>query len=211
MKTYGEQVAERLCEFGQSKFGKKRGWRTRFAVALEMELQPLNPYLNGERLPGNVLLARLRNYLNAPTDWIMYGEAKDEQKNELFIPTVTIPVYAHVNAGTKKWVVSDEIVDYVGVPKSSDTSLKGLIVKGNSMADEIKDGDIVIISDRAEIRNNDLCVVEFDDGERNLRRVTIDKHNVILTSNQGEEYPLLIVAKSKITKLYRVMQHTRKY
>lgn len=207
-----EQVAERLVQFGQSKFGTKHGWKTKFAAALDMKLDSLNPYLNGDRLPGNVLLARLRNQLDAPNDWIMYGEkkGKDEELNTV-IPVMYVPVYAHVNAGVKKWVVSEDIVEYIAIPKNPDNTQQGLVVKGNSMADEINDNDIVIVSEKAAIKNNDLAVVEFEDGERCLRRVTFDKNNIILTSKNSAEYPSMIVHKTKIRRLYRVMQHIRKY
>lgn len=212
MKTYAEQVAERLVKYGQSLYGNAHGWKTKFAIALEMDLQSLNPYLKGERLPGNVLQARLRNYLNGPVEWILYGEEKDKKQSaESFIAVMSVPVYSHVNAGTKTWVVSDEIVEYIGVPKRSDDTLKGLIVKGQSMAPEISDGDVVVISEKAEVRKNDLCVVEFNDGERCLRRVLIEKGNAVLSSNKSDEYPTMIVPQSKIRALYRVMQYIRKY
>lgn len=212
MKTYAEKVADRLCQFGQSRFGDKHGWKTKFAVALEMDVQGLNQYLLGVRLPGNVLQARLRNYMNAPIDWIMHGDDhSNTEPKESIVPLSSVPVYAHVNAGTKNWVISDEIVEYVGVTKVSDDSLKGLIVKGQSMAPEISHGDIVVVSEKAEIKKNDLCVVEFNDGERCLRRVLIERGTAVLSSNQAEEYPPMIVAQDKIRKFYRVMQHIRKY
>lgn len=212
MKTYAEQVADRLTQFGQSLHGNKHGWKTKFARSLEMDVQTLNHYLMGERLPGNVLQARLRNYLNAPVDWILYGgDDKNSQKQkDSVIALSPVPVYSAVE-DSKSWMVAEEVAEYFGVPVGSDHSLKGLIVKGNSMEPEIAHGDIVVISENAEVKKNDLCVVELTDGEQILRRVLMDKGTAILSSNQADEHQTMIIPQNKILKLYRVMQYIRKY
>lgn len=149
--------------------------------------------------------------LGCDIEWLISGKPSLENEIGQPIPLTNIPVYSHVNAGEKKWVVSEEIVDYIAIPKSSDKTLFGVIVKGNSMHDEISDGDIVVLSAKAEIKNGDLCVVEWEDGDRHLRRVTFDKHNIILTSKNEHQYPPIITHKNKIRKLYRVMKHIRNY
>jgi SOS-response transcriptional repressor LexA len=199
----------RLIEFGQSRFGKKHGWKTKFAAALGMNRQGLNPYFAGVK-PGNILQDRLRE-LKCDMEWLLTGKKSEEKEVGETIPLMNVPVYAHVNAGEKKWVVSEDIVDYIAIPKSSDSTLFGLIVKGDSMYDEISDGDIIIISGKVEVKSGDLCVVEWMDGDRHLRRVTFDKNNIVLASKNNELFPPIITHKSKIRKLYRVMKHIRNY
>ncbi len=213
MPNYTENTNERMRDFLQSlpDVGKKHGWITKAAKLLNLGgSQGLRPYLDGTRIPGNTLQARLRN-LGADLEWIMFGEKKADNLQSNHLPLMNVPVYAHVNAGEKKWVVAEEVVDYITIPKSSDTTLFGLIVKGDSMYDEINDGDIIILSGKAEVKSGDLCVVEWMDGDRHLRRVAFDKNNIVLTSKNNELFPPIITHKSKIRKFYRVMKHIRNY
>ncbi|MBW7887417.1 MAG: hypothetical protein H3C35_03525 [Bacteroidetes bacterium] len=181
-----------------------------FSKALDMSSQNLNKYLNGKQRPGALLQSKLRG-LGCDIEWLMTGKTSGENEVSQSIPLMNIPVYAHVNAGEKKWVVSEEIVDYIAVPKSSDSTLFGVIVKGNSMYPEISDGDTVVLSAKAEIKNGDLCVVEWEDGDKHLRRVMFDKNNIVLTSKNEHQYPPIITNKNKIRKFYRVMKHIRNY
>jgi phage repressor protein C with HTH and peptisase S24 domain len=207
MPDISHEIAERLIEFGQSLFGSKHGWKTRFAEYLGMDIQGLNPYLKGQK-PGNFIQDRLRS-VNAPVEWIMTGEKQDDRKDS--IPLMQIPVYAHINAGAKKWVVAEQPVEHIGIPYNADKTRFGLIVKGNSMAPEINDGDIVIVSEKAHVKNGDLAVVEWDDGETHLRVVTFQKEMIVLSSNNAAEYPPLFTDKKRIHKMLRVMQHIRNY
>ncbi len=157
---------------------------SKFAAALEMKPQALQSYLGGGSKPGNKMQGKLRD-LGCDIDWLMTGKISNESEIGDIIPLMNVPVYSHVNAGSKKWVVSDEIIDYIAIPRSSDNTLFGLVVKGDSMYDEIKDGDTIILSGKADIKNGDLCVVEWIDGDKHLRRVAFDKNNIVLTSKNN--------------------------
>jgi repressor LexA len=196
----------RLIEFGQSRFGTAHGWKKNFAEALGLPRQGLNPYFNGIK-PGNKLQEKLRA-IGCDIEWLMTGRDKDVKDA---ITLMQIPVYAHVNAGAKRWVVAEHPVEHIGIPYNADKTRFGLIVKGNSMAPEINDGDIVIVSEKAHVKNGDLAVVEWDDGETHLRVVTFQKEMIILSSNNAAEFPPLFTDKKRIHKMLRVMQHIRNY
>jgi transcriptional regulator with XRE-family HTH domain len=67
------EITARLIEFGKSKFGGDFGWKAKFARALGMTLQGLNPYLQGSSIPGNKLQTRLRE-LGCDIEWLMTGK-----------------------------------------------------------------------------------------------------------------------------------------
>lgn len=181
-----------------------------FARQLGVSPQNINKYLSGKMQPGALMQKRLRE-LGCDIEWLMIGKKPGEIDITNTVPLMNVPVYSHVNAGEKKWVVSDDIVEFIAIPKSTDTTLFGLIVKGDSMHDEINDGDTIILSAKKEIKSGDLCVVEWMDGDRHLRRVTFDKNSIILTSKNEQLYPPIITHRSKIRMMYRVMKHIKTY
>jgi Fe2+ transport system protein FeoA len=72
-------ISQRLCQFGIQHFGSKRGWKARFAEALEMGAGPLQMYLTGDRTPGNELHERLRK-LGCDIEWLMTGKTEAGKK-----------------------------------------------------------------------------------------------------------------------------------
>jgi SOS-response transcriptional repressor LexA len=204
VKTYAEQVAERLVAFGNQRFGKKYGWKTKFANALQMKPQGLQPYLDGIRIPGNTILARLNN-IGCSSDWLLYGKSGG---NDVTIPVelMNVPVYESISAGKKETVVMEDIVEYIAIPKSTDTTLFGVKVKGNSMLPRIKPDDVVIASIKAEVKSGDLCLVNWEDGEYSLRYVHFQDKFVTLISENEKLSPPLTMPKTKINQLIRVMK-----
>ena len=65
-------VGDRIIEWGQSRFGRSRGWFAKFAKAMEMTPQSLISYTKNHRLPGARIQGKLRK-LGADVEWIMTG------------------------------------------------------------------------------------------------------------------------------------------
>lgn len=72
-------IAERLKEFGQSKFGSEHGWKKRFAEALGITTQHLDRYLSAGSEPGNKMYIRLVQ-LGGDIHWLLTGEQAKEQE-----------------------------------------------------------------------------------------------------------------------------------
>ncbi len=66
-------IAERLKEFGQSKFGAEYGWKKRFADALGVTTQHLDRYLSAASEPGNKMYIRLVQ-LGCDIHWLLTGK-----------------------------------------------------------------------------------------------------------------------------------------
>ena len=182
---------------------------TSFATALEMRPQTLNNYLSGNARPGGIIQARLRN-LGCNIDWLMTGkEATIDLRHEVRL--TEIPVFEFVRAGTKTMQLKENPSQHIPVVKSNDDSRFGIVVRGNSMDPEVKEGEIVVVSKKAEVASGDLCVVVFDDGETCLRRVHFHDHSVTLTSANEAKYPPAFHKKSEIEFIWRVMQKVTHY
>jgi transcriptional regulator with XRE-family HTH domain len=73
LKTYQQQVSERLEIFGKHVCGQKYGWKSAFARQLGISPSALGTYLSGTIFPGYQILARLYK-LGCSSDWLLYGK-----------------------------------------------------------------------------------------------------------------------------------------
>ena len=127
------------------------------------------------------------------------------------VPLVKIPVYESVSAGTKGNLIMDDPVEYIAVQKSGDDTQFGVVVKGESMSPRVNGGDMVVVSQRAEVRSGDLAIVFWNDGDSALRVVTFSGENVTLSSANPSKYPPMIIAKSHVHRMLRVMMRVEKF
>lgn len=71
----------------------------------------------------------------------------------------TVPVHGYVHAGVNTPIFSEEIIETLRIPKSSDKDLHGIVVYGDSMEPVISDRDYVIVSLTAKASDGDVCLV----------------------------------------------------
>ena len=72
-------IAQRLKEFGQAKFGTEHGWKKQFADALGVTTQHLDRYLSGASEPGNKMYLRLVQ-LDCDIRWLLTGQRSSPQR-----------------------------------------------------------------------------------------------------------------------------------
>ena len=90
------------------------------------------------------------------------------------ISLVKIPLLSTIPAGkTATMFHPDHPERYVTVDNVKDPSAFALLVKGNSMAPKIEEGDIVVVSPQEEARSGDICVVRVND-EDVLKKVKFE-------------------------------------
>jgi repressor LexA len=205
-----EKIAERLKEFGLSKFGSLK----EFAEALKISPEHLSQYVNGKSKPGNKTQQRLRG-LGCDIEWLMTGKksgaGKKEQIEFLEGGLASIPVFEYARAGAKTMMLAEKPSYYISSTRSTDDSRFGIVVKGISMEPEIREGDVVVVSKKRDVKNGDLCLVIFEDGETCLRRVYLRDRSVTLTSANEKEYPPTLHKKSEIRTMYRMVQKITNY
>jgi SOS-response transcriptional repressor LexA len=179
-----------------------------FAIACEMSIAQASNYLNGFTNVGTKMQDTLRT-LGCDIEWLMTGNKKEEIEI-LDIVLAKIPVYEFVRAGSKCGVLKEEASDYVYTKKSPDQSRYGVRVKGNSMHPEIREGEIVIVSKHATVKDGDICIVTFEDDETCLRRVYFFDHSCQLVSD-NVSYPPQIHKKKEIKFIHKVVEKITRY
>lgn len=104
----------------------------------------------------------------------------------------------------------EDVVEYIGIAVSGDKSRFGVIVKGDSMSPRVNAGDVVVVSETQEVRNGDLAIVLWNDGECALRIVNFSGENITLSSMNLTKYPPTIVNKNNVHRLLRVVMRVEK-
>jgi len=96
--------------------------------------------------------------------------------------------------------------DYVRCPDTDDPHAFAVRVVGDSMEPNFSEGDIVIFSPGAEVRNGDDCFVRFTSPhETTFKRVFFESENRIRLQPRNEKYPPMIVEGSRINGIYRAI------
>ena len=99
------------------------------------------------------------------------------------IPTINIPVVNSVSAGMPTYNETD-VIDYISVMNTSiknDKEYFGLIVSGDSMDLEFKDGDIVVVEKDAQVENGEIAVVAVNGYDATVKRIKRDyDKNIIM-------------------------------
>ena len=101
--------------------------------------------------------------------------------------------------------------DYVRCPDLHDPNAFAVRVVGDSMEPKFHEGDIVVFSPAAEVRNGDDCFVRFAmPHETTFKRVFFEADNKVRLQPRNDKYPPSIVDGKRINGLYRaIMRHER--
>lgn len=188
----------------------------------------LNMIENGIRRVTPALLKNLATLYNV--DYLdLYEKAgyidliEDDKKNKIDSKPkgVRVPVLGYIKAGIPISAI-EEIVDYEEIPET--LARKGqffaLTVKGDSMAPDIKEGDIAILLVQSNVENGEIGAIIFNgDNEATLKRIYKDETGITLipdnpnnqdgfkpthyTNKEIEEIPITIAGKlMEIRKKY---------
>ena len=101
--------------------------------------------------------------------------------------------------------------DYVRCPDLHDPNAFAVRVVGDSMEPKFHEGDIVVFSPAAEVRNGDDCFVRFAmPHETTFKRVFFEAGNKVRLQPRNERYSPSIVEGKRINGLYRaIIRHER--
>lgn len=188
----------------------------------------LNMIENGIRKVTPALLKNLAILYNV--DYLdLYEKAgyidliADDKKNKIDSKpkAVKVPVLGHIKAGIPISAI-EEIIDYEEIPET--LAKKGqffaLTVKGDSMAPDIKNGDIAIFIAQPDVENGEIGAIIFNgDNEATLKRIYKDETGITLIpdnpNNQDEFKPTHYTNKEikdiPITIAGKLMEVRKKY
>ena len=129
---------------------------------------------------GRSNIVKLAKALRVTPYYIMGIEEEDAG---IITPTINIPVVNSVSAGMPTYNETD-VIDYISVMNTSiknDKEYFGLIVSGDSMDLEFKDGDIVVVEKDAQVENGEIAVVAVNGYDATVKRIKRDyDRNIIM-------------------------------
>ena len=149
---------------------------------------------------------KIANFFGVTLDYLIGAEEPNNKK--------LLPVLGTVKAGYN-YLAEENIIDYIepGMKISDPENYFGLIVKGDSMAPLLNEGDYLIVHKQEDFNNNDTCIVLINGDEATVKKIVKTENGIELhafnpfypprkfTFKEMEELPVRILGK--VEKLIR--------
>ncbi len=163
--------------------------REKFIHGLGVSTKTLERYENDESSPPAEFINKLwHKYHKQLTiddiNWLLTGEKTE------YLPARKIPVIGQVPAGFPYDFVNEDVREYLYLPDTPEGAY-ALIVDGDSMAPDIKDGDYVIFlpADKSLVLPGDVVVASNEFGQPMVKRYVVKKDGSALLKSDNPEYP----------------------
>ena len=162
---------------------EKQGYTQKeFAKKCQIGISTYNQYETGKRQPDIKTIELIAAHLNCSVDELF---GRTPQKG------VKIPVLGSVAAGIPISAIQD-ILDYEEI--SEDMASKGeyfgLIIKGNSMAPTISNGDTVIVKSQPTAENGDIAIILVNGDEATCKKIKKMPEGIMLIPLNSEYEPI---------------------
>lgn len=145
------------------------------------------------------MVLKLSQFFGVSADYLL-GKTSIRKEN---IQATKILVYGSIPAGIPLEMIED-ILDVEEISADMAKSGKqffGLKIKGNSMEDKYKDGDIVIFEKSDTFENGQDCVVMVNGYEGTFKRVYKSDNGLILQPLNKELYAPMVFSKEQVESL----------
>lgn len=179
---------------------------SQYQVARDLGV-PRTTYANweqGKAEPDSDTLKKIADYFDVSVDYLL-GLTEDPTPPKSHFPSRVklrpIPVYNGACAGLKgSFPDGTQPVEWIMIPDNKPGKF-GVIVYGDSMEPEIKNGDIVVVDPDIVIDNGNLVLVILED-EAFVKKIFFQDGTVVLQS-LNPKYPPITIPARKI-KMYIV-------
>lgn len=192
--------------------------QAKLAAKIDIATRTVQRWEGGEQVPDSNYLMRIAKATGITAHWLLTGEgemfAKARVESKIVpLPTnrykrvelVTVPLLSSVPGGAPNLFFHPDYVEkYITVDNVNDANAFALVVKGNSMAPRIEDGDVIVVSPKQEARSGDICVVRVND-EDTVKRVKIEPEFLQLVP-LNSEYEPMVVRKKDIAFIWKVVR-----
>ena len=170
---------------------------------------------SGKREPNHLTMRRIADYFSVSVDYLMGRDYVDSSAPPA-TKGVWVPVLGYVVAGMPLEAV-EEILDYeeITLEMAAQGEHFGLVIKGDSMAPNILQDDIVIVRKQSAAESGDVCVVLVNGEEATVKRVKRTPDGIMLIPNNTNYEPMLYtnadIEKLPIVILGVVVELRRKF
>ena len=144
----------------------------------------ITDYLKGRYEAKQDKVYDLAKVLGVRSEWLMGFNVPKNNTAETAstVQITTAPVLSKVSAGMPMYS-EENIVDYIYLPAHEVKSGKevfGLVVEGDSMNQEFKEGDIVIVEKDSVVENGEIGVVMVNGYNATLKQVKYVQDSIVL-------------------------------
>ena len=130
---------------------------------------------NDDSVPRQTTLFKIADYFGVSTDYLLGKEEKHES-NAVILENKKfrlVPVYESVSAGFGSLAV-DDVVDYYPCFIESESEASEticIVVRGDSMAPKIEDGDLIQVHKQTSVDSGSFAVLLLDGEEALVKKV----------------------------------------
>ncbi|MBP1736397.1 MAG: SOS-response transcriptional repressors (RecA-mediated autopeptidase) [Oscillospiraceae bacterium] len=119
----------------------------------------------GRALPETETISRIAAFFRVTTDYLL-------DMTDTFVPlgpVSSVRIIGAVKAGYDALALEEDLGSALAEVKDAEC-YRYLVVKGDSMAPHIREGDLALVRLQSELNNGDLGVVLYGDGEATLKQ-----------------------------------------
>jgi repressor LexA len=191
MRDKGEPIGSRI------KKAREAGGMSQLRLARQIGVpfQRVSEWERGVVSPSARYLKAIADALSVSLDWLLSGKGPVEgpERGESSFPVSHVPVYGTVPGGPPYDPGDPGVIEVIGVPAEySGRDVFGLIVKGDSMAPTLADGDRVLVARDVKPRDGLVVVVRLDAGEYTVKRLRNQGKLLILSPDNPNFQPLVL-------------------
>lgn len=184
--------------------------RNKMSDALGVSYSTLSDWINAKTYPRIDKIEMMANYFG-----VSKSDLVEDKQTVDTVQVTTVPVLSKVSAGMPIYA-EENIVDYIYLPAHEVKPGKevfGLVVDGDSMNREFKQGDIVIIEKDAIVENGEIGVVMINGYNATLKQVKYAGESIILMpmSDNPEHDPQIYNNQDEVTIIGKVIGMHRKF
>ena len=157
-------LAERLKELRK----KENLTQAELAKILFVDQTAVSSWERGKSMPDTTKLQRIASTFGVSIDSLMYNNGNEDNSSH----GTKIPVLGRVQAGIPTSAIS-EILDYEEIPAdmAERGEYFGLLVRGDSMSPDLKDGDVVIVKCQEDVENGEMAIVAVNGDNATVKKV----------------------------------------
>ena len=123
----------------------------------------------------------------------------------------TFPVVSKVRAGIPNGIHEGDIIDNITFNYPSKDGVLAVLVEGESMADELHHGDIVLIDKYADVQNGNIVVAIFENETHTIKRYRMLTEDLVELYPENKSVQPIITERSKLRAIYKVVRSLRNH
>lgn len=162
---------------------RERNGLTQGQLADKVEIitqKSISMYETGSRMPTSEVLERLASVFGVSIDYLLGRDTR--------VQGMMIPVVGEVRAGLPLYA-DHNITAYEEISPDLEGEYFALKVKGDSMAQRIEHGDIIIVKKQSEYKSGDICVVLVNGEEATIKTIQHKDNGIMLLPKNSNYMP----------------------